>query len=140
LKNSVLRATPKFTKNFVRSCAQPVALVSRTELRQEVFSWELHYILVSTIRNRPQIANEKSTIFKTELFNRIGHQPPIIRNSDDRLLCEVYRPFDGVYAETTDASGGSCNKQPFTQFPGNWLKVAKSSHQIFSALMRLKSN
>jgi hypothetical protein len=74
LKNSVLRATPKFTKKFDPSCAQPVALANRNELRQDVFSWELHYLLVSTIRNRPQIANEKSTIFKTEFFNRIGQK------------------------------------------------------------------
>jgi hypothetical protein len=38
VENSVLRATLKFTKNLVRSCAQSVALASRTELRQEVFS------------------------------------------------------------------------------------------------------
>ncbi len=51
-----------------------MALLSGSKTRQEVFSWELHYLLVSTIRNRPQIANEKSTIFKTEFFNSIGQE------------------------------------------------------------------
>ncbi len=36
--NSVSRATLKIEKNFVRSRAQPTALFSGTELRQEVFS------------------------------------------------------------------------------------------------------
>jgi hypothetical protein len=39
---------------------------------EEVFSWKLHYLLVSTIRNQRQIANEKSAIQKSEFFNRIG--------------------------------------------------------------------
>jgi hypothetical protein len=63
-------------------------LVSRAELRQEVFSWVLHYLLVSTIRNRPQIANEKSTIFKTEFFNRIDPTSPLagVRTDSDSSL------------------------------------------------------
>jgi hypothetical protein len=41
-----------------------------------------------------------------------SHQLPTISNSNDRLLCEVYWPFGGVFDQTADASGGSCNKQP----------------------------
>ena len=38
LKNSVLRAARKLTKNFIQSCALQVTLVSGTELRQEEYS------------------------------------------------------------------------------------------------------
>jgi hypothetical protein len=38
----------------------------------------------------------------------MGHQPPAVSNSDDRLLCEVYRPFGGVSAETRGAKVSSC--------------------------------
>ncbi len=74
LKNSILRATPKFMKNFFRSCAHLLAWISRTKLRQEMLSRQLHYLLVSTMRNRPQIANERSTIFRIEFFNRIRRE------------------------------------------------------------------
>jgi hypothetical protein len=54
-------------------------LISRSELRQEGFSWGLHYLLVSTIRNQRQIANEKLAILKTEFFNRIGQEQTFVR-------------------------------------------------------------
>ncbi len=61
-------------KNSIRSCARAPVLLSRSELRQEGFSWELHYLLVSTIRIWRQIANEILPKFKTEFFNSIGQQ------------------------------------------------------------------
>jgi hypothetical protein len=56
----------------------------------------------------------------------LGHQLPIISSSDDRTLCKVYRPVGDVFAETADASGGCCNKQPFIHLPGCRLKAARS--------------
>ena len=76
LKNSDLRAKRELTKNPVWSCARSPVMTSRFELRQEEFSWELHYLLVSRLRIWRQIANPKLLIFKTEFFNRIGQQQP----------------------------------------------------------------
>jgi hypothetical protein len=74
VKNSDLRAEQKFMMNSIRSCARSPVVVSRSELRQEGFSCELHYLLVSTIRIWRQIANEILLKFKTEFFNRIGQK------------------------------------------------------------------
>jgi hypothetical protein len=52
------------------------------------------------------------------------HQLPAVSKRDDRPVCEVYWPFGGVSAETSEPSGGSCNKQSFTQLPGNPRKAA----------------
>jgi hypothetical protein len=61
----------------------------------------------------------------TEVARKLpGHQPPTISNSDDRLLCEVYRPFGGVSAETSEPSGGYFIEQPFTHLLGNRRKAA----------------
>lgn len=72
-----------------------------------MFSWELHYLLVSTIRNRPQIANEKSTIFKTEFFNRIGHKPSVYNRLIEGPLNRALRSVRRVSAETSGLNVGS---------------------------------
>ena len=85
LKNSVLRAERKFTKNSIRSCARSPVTVSRSELRQEGFSWVLHYLLISTIRVRRQIANKILLKFKPEFFNRIGQNLPSTKSDDGNI-------------------------------------------------------
>jgi hypothetical protein len=105
-------------------------LVSRNELRQGVFSWELHYLLVSTIRNRPQIANEKSTIFKTEFFNRIGHKPSVYNRLIEGPLNRALRSVRRVSAETSGLNVGSCGELPLAPRPGKSLLAAKSRPRL----------
>jgi hypothetical protein len=65
-----------FSRNFLRPGPQASDQLSGSELRQERISLVLHHPLVSSLRKRAEIANEKLAILKTEFFNRIGHKPP----------------------------------------------------------------
>ena len=79
-------------KNSIRSCARSPVMVSGSELRQEGFSWGLHYLLVSTIRIWRQIANEMLLKFKTEFFNRIGRSETNARKRPGRPLHFAFPP------------------------------------------------
>jgi len=84
-------------------------VINRSELRQEGFSWELHFLLISTIRIWRQIANEMLLKFKSGFFNRIGRKrslktdkskqferpqlgkADIAESSKDHFFCSTYQ-------------------------------------------------
>ncbi len=70
--------TTKFIRILYRLGPQVSAQLSRSELRQDVFSCGLHHPLVSSVRKTADIANEKSLDLKTEFFNSIGRKLPFI--------------------------------------------------------------
>jgi hypothetical protein len=56
----------------------------------------------------------------------LGHQLPATSKSDDRFLCEVYRPIGRVSAETSSLNIGSCGELSLTPQPGKSLLSAEA--------------
>ncbi len=81
--------TTKFIRILYRLGPQVSAQLSRSELRQDVFSCGLHHPLVSSVRKTADIANEKSLDLKTEFFNSIGHKQSLITLPPDCPLLGV---------------------------------------------------
>ncbi len=67
-----ISGSENFSRNFLRPGPQASDQLSGSELRQERISLVLHHPLVSSLRKRAEIANEKLAILKTEFFNSIG--------------------------------------------------------------------